>query len=544
MRISKALRSNLRFLVIEAESQLNRLLTFFDHRSESLARTINSRIGYANNLKLRIQDACMEQATRDPAVDKFSVQAISSIANELERLVELSAHCVQQLLPLGATHKIDLRVHKPFLRKVVKGIGQVEKAFLDKDTKIAIQLGRLETELNIAYQLLTKQYTVKLKKRKRTEELVTALFVANTIKQMGDILLNISESIISSSIGQPMELQRYSFLQDAIGSWAKAQSASNIAIKPVAETRSGSGISSINYQDEQKNEQLVIFKDGEKRKLKEEFQGVEKWHRLFPGVAPQILTYKKDGDSAALLIEHLHGITFEQIVLNGSPKIMKESMQALSNTLNAIWDSTKVKKKSQAGFIHQIHKRLNDVYAVHPEFRRSALHICRQKLPGFVDQLQMAEAIEKRYPAPFRVLIHGDFNIDNLIFDTRKSTIKFIDLHRSGYLDYVQDVSVFMVSNYRLQALDSPVRRRIRKQVEDFYAIARKFAEQQNDKSFEVRLGLGLTRSLITSTRFILDKSMATRMFLRARFILNQLLQLDDAGLETYRLPIKEIFCD
>ena len=54
-----------------------------------------------------------------------------------------------------------------------------------------------------------------------------------------------------------------------------------------------------------------VFKDGGKRKLKEEKQRVDDWHEIFPGLAPKILAYKKRGDSAAMLIEHLAGQTFE-----------------------------------------------------------------------------------------------------------------------------------------------------------------------------------------------------------------------------------------
>ena len=48
-----------------------------------------------------------------------------------------------------------------------------------------------------------------------------------------------------------------------------------------------------------------------------------------------------------------------------------------------------------------------------------------------------------------------------MIYDPLDKKVRFIDLHRSRYQDYVQDVSVFMVSNYRLQVLDAGTRARI-----------------------------------------------------------------------------------
>ena len=49
----------------------------------------------------------------------------------------------------------------------------------------------------------------------------------------------------------------------------------------------------------------------------------------------------------------------------------------------------------------------------------------------------------------------------------------------------------------------------------EFCATARRFARKSGDATFEMRLALALARSFATSTRFILDKSLAGGMFLR-----------------------------
>jgi Ser/Thr protein kinase RdoA (MazF antagonist) len=155
---------------------------------------------------------------------------------------------------------------------------------------------------------------------------------------------------------------------------------------------------------------------------------------------------------------------------------------------------------------------------------------------------QSAQAIEANSPAPFSVYIHGDFNLDNIIYDPVEQRINFIDLHRSRYMDYVQDVSVFMVSNYRLQILDAAQRRRIMGLATGLYRIARKYADEVDDSGFHFRLALGLARSFVTSTRFILDKSLARRMFLRARFLIERAVAADPRKIDRFRVPIKEIF--
>jgi hypothetical protein len=195
-----------------------------------------------------------------------------------------------------------------------------------------------------------------------------------------------------------------------------------------------------------------------------------------------------------------------------------------------------------ARFMVQLADRLDEVYAIHPEFELGANRIGGLKLPSFQQLLMQAQDQEARIKAPFSVYIHGDFNVDNIIYDPLDKHINFIDLHRSRHMDYVQDVSVFMVSIYRLQILDNPRRQRILGLSRAFYRFARKYAQKAGDDSFEIRLALGLARSFITSTRFILDKSLARAMFLRGRYLIDRVLEADPKRVECFRLPIKELF--
>jgi hypothetical protein len=99
-----------------------------------------------------------------------------------------------------------------------------------------------------------------------------------------------------------------------------------------------------------------------------------------------------------------------------------------------------------------------------------------------------------------------------------------------------------MVSSYRLQVFDAPLRRRILMLAQDFYRFAAGYAGKCGDRTFELRLALGLARSFATSTRFILDKSLASAMFLRARYLLEQVLAADLKNLKSFRVPVREMF--
>jgi len=542
MRIPRSIRNNLRFLIAEVSSQVANLEEYFSSFSNTLARRIVDRSGYASNLKMRIHESCLKRITGAAVSDTALLRALESVATDLDRLTELCRDSIQQLEQVQRKRSLHPAAYAPLLQRISKAVDRIEPAIRNSDTQLALKIGRVSPRLQRGCKRLLKQYTDDLKRKQHTEDLIAGLLVAHCIEQMGDTLLNISETIISANLGQYVNMDRYHSLQNSIDQLGGDLDVSGMVIEPVAETRSGSGISGISAPDANAGDFVAIFKDGKKRKLREERQGMQNWNEIFPGLAPRILSYHKRGQSAALLIEHLAGSTFEQILLHEPPQLLQETLQQLNRTLESVWRETQTQKPVTAHFTRQLSQRLDEVYSIHPEFRQGNSRICGQHVASFDTLLQRARKYEAGLEAPFAVYIHGDFNVDNIIYDPLEKKISFIDLHRSRYMDYVQDVSVFMVSSYRLQILDRPLRQRILGLTRDFYRFAAAFAERSGDRTFELRLALGLARSFATSTRFILDKSLARAMFLRARYLLEQVLATAPQQVEHYRVPVEEVF--
>jgi aminoglycoside phosphotransferase len=544
MKVSKDIRNNLRFLIAEVGSQVSNLQTYLGTPSASVARRILDRSGYAYNLMLRIHDSCHSQVIKaaGSGTDAASLRAIESIATDLERITGLCREAIQQLDQLQSRRCPGADTCKFMLDRITSGLDRIELAIYRNDTGLALKIGRIKPRLDKASHKLVKKYTVGLKRQKHTEDLVAGLFLVHGIEQMGDAMLNISEAIMSANLGQPINIDRYHSLRASMEQLDAANNYSDLVIEPVAETRSGSGISSISATGQDDTGYVGIYKDGKKRKLQEERRGLKSWQEIYPGLAPRILSYHKRGQSASLLIEHLAGLTFEQILLHEPTRLLRETQQQLHRTLGKVWRETHTRKPVSAAYMRQLSRRLEAVHTIHPEFRQDDSRICGKSVPSFGTLLKQAHRLEAGIRAPFSVYIHGDFNVDNIIYDPLEKKINFIDLHRSRYMDYVQDVTVFMVSNYRLQIFDAPLRRRIMMLTRDFYRFAAAFASKAGDQTFELRLALGLARSFVTSTRFILDKSLARAMFLRSRYLLEQVLAADLKEPASFHVPVKEIF--
>ena len=387
MRIPKNIRDNLRFLIAEVGSQVATLRDCFKSTSLADAQRILERSGYAYNLMMRIHESCHNRTARPgrSVSDVNSARAIESIATELERISGLCRACVKQLEQLQGRRWPGTETYRFMLKKTGKAIDRIEPAVRSNDTRLAMKIGLIKPELDKAYNRLMKKYKAGLKKSKHTEDLVAGLLMAHDVDQMGDALLDISEAIISANLGQPMNIERYHSLRASVGQLDQVGDPSALVVEPLAETRSGSGISGIGLPNRRAGDYVAIYKDGKKHKLREERRGLKNWQEKFPGLAPRVLDYRKHGQSASLLIEHLAGLTFEQVLLHESPGLLKESLAQLNATMARVWQETRSGKPVAAGYMRQLSKRLEDVYMIHPEFRQrdsiSAARRCSRSVP-------------------------------------------------------------------------------------------------------------------------------------------------------------------
>jgi hypothetical protein len=237
-----------------------------------------------------------------------------------------------------------------------------------------------------------------------------------------------------------------------------------------------------------------------------------------------------------MLLEYLEGQTLLEIVLNAGVSEVRRVVQRVQETLVKIWLDTREDEPIKPRFLKQLSSRLPDVYAVHPYFQSETGEISGVQVATLEQLIELSDHLDDVLVAPFSVFGHGDFNLDNIIYNSTTDTVHFIDLHRSKRMDYVQDMSVFLVSNFRIPEFRPRRRAQINRVIEMQLAFARRFAAEQSDATFEARLALGLVRSLISSTRFDIRRSFAEEMLRRGVYLLERLVGAG-TSLETFRLP-------
>ncbi|GAB3485545.1 phosphotransferase [Marinomonas epiphytica] len=539
---ASAVQENLHFLINEVELHCQLAEQFFTDFPSDLYMRMCGRRGYIKTLREKVDKECALLIERRKPGTRFyiKVEANRTLAMALDRMALHLHHCIEQGLVFSSKDHPEVQKCFSLVKKMHRAVRLV-KLGLDKSLRrTGIKVGRrIQPMLSLYEEILV---TIKQQKNSLSGEVLQSAFLtAYCLKEAVDQLSVVGECLIQADLGQVVSLQNYDHLQASADSLN--YDLADLKIRRLALTRSGSAIASISHKTETDNGVLAVYKEGNQEKIAEEVAGVKQWQKVDPNVAPDVLAHTdKKNNTSSLLIEHMPGQTLEALLLNGNEKAVHVSLNALFALLNSTWKKTLIAEPIQAKFMAQLAKRIDASRQLHPTFFSEEQSLCGFVRPSFDHLIDAVAAKERLWPAPFSVLTHGDFNVDNLIYDDLEKRIYFIDLHRSQYFDYVQDLSVLMVSIYRLQVLSGETRALMMDSAKQIYQFGSRYAKRHQDSTFELRLAAGLARSFATSTRFIFDKKLASRMHLRARYLLETLANMPSEQETSFKIPLKELY--
>ncbi len=527
----RSIEENLRFLIVEVTKQLTRLGTYLKNPTEGMEQRVSARDDYIDNLKSFIQKRVFAVKPDESWTINF-LKAAEVVAVNLERIADFCESVISQVGYLEDPDAVRELDAEAFLAIIDVGMSKIEHALFERDVQTALEICQAEWKLDRLYSSVFRQILDDLEGSEQPQSLVTILFMSHYFERMGDSLLNIGEAIASACLGKSIKIEQLNALADV----DPDERLRDVSLEGFGETRSGCLIARVSKVEPEDSggRGPAVFKEGRAEKLREEKEGIERWNAVVPGLAPQVYSFREDGENGAILYEYLAGRTFEDILLNGTKEELENAFERIAATLTRIWRQTRTAEPTRSTFLQQLKKRLPDVYAVHGDYRDRRLSIGSMTIPGLGELIASADAVEQQIPCPFSVLGHGDFNLDNVILETEGRGVRFIDLHRARMMDYLQDISVFMVSNLRLQVFQRRIKTRINWTVDQARAVAGRFAHEVGDELYGLRLAFGVARSLITSTRFVLDERLARSMFLRGRYLLERALA---HGLAPFTIP-------
>jgi phosphate uptake regulator len=536
----EGITENLRFMVNEVTTQVDYTLQFFTEPTRNLVEKITARDNYVDNLKSVILEKTYSVLGSEQIHDKSKIillRSLSTIATNLERIADFSVNMLRQ-----AEHLTDVSFTKnfemqPFFEEVLAGLERIEPALRRRDISMAFRICQCEFNLDELYGSNFKIILENLSSDGNTGNLVTTLMILHYLERMGDSLLNIGEAVIFVLVGENLKIEQYRGLKDSLDASGLETPISEVEFQSIWGTRSGCRIGLVGDRV-QTDARPVLFKHGEFKKLVKERENIRQWEDLHPGLPPQVCGFVEgdDGDGS-ILLEYIPGSNFQDLMLSGDETAMREAQKTIKETVSDAWRRTMKRESVHADFIRQLRDRMEAVYRIHPQFQGVPAQIGGLKIPSFGELLNGLKSVEDQLAAPFSVFIHGDFNINNIIFNAGTGKIHFIDLHRSAQTDYIQDVSVFLISIFRLPVFERQLRGRLNWSIMDFFEFSKQFAEEFDDATFEARLAFGLARSFFSSTRFELNRKFARKMHLLSVYLFQKLRAHQGQPWEDFELP-------
>jgi len=548
----EGLEENFRFLVLEVTSHVSETRAFVAAPTHAGYDQVVSRDDYVDNLKNIVEEACFSKIHSARGLSKRDIdrlRGLQIISGNLERISDYCVNIAGQMRYLHDKTLLTRHDPGPLFDIIEESLSRILEVRSRAEVAGALGICRAEFELDRLYKDTFDQLMDELRRGREVENCITVIFIFRYLERIGDSLLNIGEALLFSVIGEKIKIEQFQALQQNLSQSGFEGDVGDIDFRSIWGTRSGCRIGRVSSRDAAPDPaQSGIFKEGNLKKMRRERENIELWARVSPGTGPRIFSYHEDEENASMLVEFLAGCTWNEVVLTAEADVLEDAIFVFEQTVADIWRATLERGEVSADFMGQLDGRLSAVRHVHPDFFRKPRRLGPVALPGTEELFQACREIEAGLAAPMSVLLHGDFNANNIVYDHAAPRVHYVDLHRSHRGDWLEDVSVFLVSFFRMPIFEPALRGRINHMIASFYEHALVFADDIGDTTWQARLALGLTRSLFTSTRFELNYDFARDMSLRAHYLMEGLAEHRalhghvGKPWEDYRLPRSVLF--
>ena len=489
-----------------------------DHDLDRAARVVerDARVNLAND---RLQDVAF-QSLADGSLttpERNFLRAAIFVSQNMERVGDCAVSIAKrapQLLPNCMTPEIAELIAEsiPVMRD---GLTRSLSACLTRRLSRARDAMRCETRLDQMFARgmdLLRQLDVT---EANQAAIPTLTLVLKYLEKIGDAVQNMCEQAIFLVTGQRLKYGSLVHLERMLGKINE-----DARFRNLFDGRSGARVGQIQVP----GREPLLFKHDRSEKIVPEVRKSEQWNRWIPGITPQIRDQLHRRGDESFLADFLESRMLQNVLLDVDADLVERALRRLLGALESVWAQSARPEPPTLSYVRQIRDRLEELFRMHPflaKARAETLRFGDTPTLSLEDTLRAIESREQTLAPPASAWIHGDLNPDNIFYDVSADRIHFIDVHRSGWGDYAQDISVLMVGVIRNPMYSPVVRRRLVAVNESIHAFGAGLARRMEDGAFEFRLRLARGRSLITSGRLIAEKRFARQLFLQGMRLLD-----------------------
>jgi phosphate transport system regulatory protein PhoU len=478
-----------------------------EHDSRS-AETVIERDDIVDSARSALEERCYQLLKEASSVlEERRSRAALRVVYNLERIGDAASHIAKHCLMLH--NEGDERLPLPIddmAEIALMGLDESLRAFIENDIELAQRACEREPELDALYIQRIEEVARLIDEGAiggRTT--LHLLAVLKYLEKVCDFVLNVGETAVYSLTGTRLSYPQFRELQALLPN----ESSGNGAVyRHFWDGISGATVLEVGQPEGGR----LVFKEGASQKVQEEYQKTIEWEGIAPSHTAHVIGITRSKGRNGILREFAEGsLMIDLLLAESSPAAKETIMRQVTDVLTEIWSSTINAHTPQIDYTNQIRSRLREVLRRHPKLER----VAKQEMHdfgGLYDLLTHLRAREAWLGPPFSIWIHGDLNADNIVVDRTAKSVVFIDVHRSRYGDYLQDVAVLATSSVRRFPRGKRAKG-ITRANDLLHRSAEQFAAANGDRHFRLRLRLARARALITSARFEANAERAQWLF-------------------------------
>jgi phosphate uptake regulator len=430
----------------------------------------------------------------------------------LERIGDAGTHIAKHCLMLAHEGGEKLPMSLDDMSAVaLAGLDEGVTSFLDSDLEMAKQACAREQELDVLYVQRLEEIARLINNGFGHGHMLLHLqAVLKYLEKVCDFALNIGETTVYAHTGSRLSYAQFQQFESVLPTEDRED-----AIR----RHFWDGISGATVLELGPRGRHMVFKEGYGHKLRDEYERSIEWEKLAPYHTAKVLAFSENRGRSGLLREFAEGSLLLDTLLSETHVEVKESvMRRVAEVMVDIWENTITPVPPRVDYINQIRTRLRDALRRHPRLEK----VAKQELEGYgglFDLLTQMQSREAWLSPPFSIWIHGDLNANNIVVEG--PDVVFIDVHRSQYGDYLQDIAALSTSAVR-RFPKGKVAKGVTRANEVLLEVAERFGHANGDRNYRPRLRLARARSFMTSSRLESDYGRAERLFVEGLDLLKR----------------------